>query len=455
MSGRPARGILTQREAGILLHPTSLPGGRLGADASRFLDFLARAGCRVWQMLPLGPTGPQLSPYSPVSAFAGNAALLPPGEKRRPRASALEDFVEAEHRWLPDYALFVALKIASHGVAWWRWPREARDREPAAMARLRRRYRAEVDAVYADQFAFRQVWRSLREEAAGRRVRLYGDLPMFPVEDSADVWANRDLFKLGSDGRAEYTAGVPPDAFAEDGQHWGNPVFDWAALRARGFAWWQERVRHELARFDLLRWDHFRGLVATWEIPRGARTAREGEWRDVPGRELLETLKAGLGHLPLVAENLGTITPEVDELRRQFGLPGMHVLQFAFDGTPENPHRPERHEAQGVAYTGTHDNDTTLGWFRSLDRETRMRVVEATGGPASGMPWPAIRSVLGSPARLAVVPMQDFLSLDSRHRMNRPGVAAGNWTWRLAPGALTPALADRIADAVTEADRNP
>lgn len=453
MSGLPATGILTQREAGILLHPTSLPGGVLGADASRFLHFLARAGCRVWQMLPLGPTGPGLSPYSPVSVFAGNVALLPRGAVTKPSTAELDDFIEAERRWLPDYALFVALKEAGNGAAWWRWPREARDREPGSMARLRRRHRARIGAVHADQLAFLRMWQRLREEAEGRNVRLYGDLPMFPVADSADVWSNRELFRLGPDGHPEYTAGVPPDAFAGDGQHWGNPVFDWTALRVRGFAWWRERVVHELGRFDLLRWDHFRGLVATWEIPRGARTAREGGWRDVPGRELLQALQTDLGRLPIVAENLGTITLEVEDLRRAFGLPGMHVLQFAFDGTPENPHRPECHEEQGVAYTGTHDNDTTLGWFRSLDRETRARVLELTGGRVSEMPWPAIGSVLESRSRLAVVPMQDFLSLDSRHRMNTPGVAEGNWTWRLPADALAPALADRIAEAVAAADR--
>lgn len=448
-----AAGVLTRREAGVLLHPTSLPAGSLGEHAARFLDFLARAGCRTWQMLPLGPTGAQRSPYSPVSVFAGNVALLSRDEIRRPSKVELDDFIESAHCWLPDYALFVVLKRAGHGAPWWEWPPETRDRRPDAIADFRRRYAAEIDAVYADQFAFRCAWQSLHKEAAGRGIRLYGDLPMFPVADSADVWANRELFKLGADGRPQYTAGVPPDAFAEDGQHWGNPVFDWAALRESRFAWWRERVRHELQRVDLLRWDHFRGLLATWEIPRAAVTAREGEWRDVPGQELLATLESDLGQLPIVAENLGTITPDVDELRRAFGLPGMHVLQFAFDGTPENPHRPERHEAQGAAYTGTHDNDTTLGWFRSLDREMRTRVLELTGGRASDMPWPAILTVLESPARLAMIPMQDFLSLDSRHRMNRPGVAEGNWTWRLAPDALTPALADRIAEAVTGAGR--
>jgi 4-alpha-glucanotransferase len=455
MSEPPAAGILSQREAGILLHPTSLPTGVIGPDAGRFLDFLARAGCRVWQMLPLGPTGAQLSPYSPVSVFAGNVALLPQDRTARSSASALADFIETEHGWLPDYAMFVVLKRVGHGAEWWRWPRGARDREPAAIARLRRRHRAEIAAVCADQFAFRKAWQCLREQAAAAGIRLYGDLPMFPVADSADVWANRELFKLGADGRAAYMAGVPPDAFAEDGQYWGNPVFDWTALRAHGFGWWRQRVIHEFTRVDLLRWDHFRGLVATWEIPRGACTAREGQWREVPGQELLEALANDLGRLPIVAENLGIITPEVEELRRGFALPGMHVLQFAFDGSPDNPHRPERHEEQGVASTGTHDNDTTLGWFRSLDRGTRERVLELTGGRPSDMPWSAVRTVLGSCCRLAIVPMQDFLALDSRHRMNRPGVAGGNWTWRLAPDALTPALADRIAEAVAAADRSP
>jgi 4-alpha-glucanotransferase len=446
-------GVLERREAGVLLHPTALPGGRIGEAALGFIEFLAAAGCRVWQVLPLGPTGPDLSPYSPSSVFAGNAALLPAGAGSPPPRSALADFVEQERAWLTDYALFVAAKRAGLDAPWWEWPEELRDRDPQALRELAQRHATVVESVYVEQFRFAARWRELRAAAHARGIRLYGDMPMFTVADSADVWAHRHLFQLDRDGRAAAVAGVPPDAFSADGQLWGNPLFDWEAMRAEGFRWWIERVRHELERCDLLRLDHFRGLVATWAVPAGAASAREGEWREVPGRELLQSLKDALGRLPLVAENLGVITPDVEALRHAFGLPGMHVLQFAFDGTEENPHRPERHEEQGVAYTGTHDNDTTLGWFRSLDAETRREVLALTGGTEEDMPWPAIETVLGSRARLAVVPMQDFLGLGSEARMNRPGVAAGNWRWQLGPQDLTPALAGRIAAAVSVARR--
>ncbi len=328
-----------------------------------------------------------------------------------------------------------------------------RDREPQALRSLAKRYATLIEGVYVEQFRFAARWRELRTAAHERGIAIYGDLPMFTVADSADVWAHRDLFRLDEEGRATAVAGVPPDAFAEDGQLWGNPLFDWDAMRETGFAWWIERVRHELDRCDLLRLDHFRGLVATWEVPAGAASAREGQWREVPGRELLEALARALGRLPLVAENLGDITPEVEALRHAFRLPGMHVLQFAFDGTENNPHRPERHEEQGVAYTGTHDNDTTLGWFRSLDPATQQEVLALTGGTAEDMPWPAIETVMRSRARLAVVPMQDFLALGSEARMNRPGVAAGNWRWQLAAGDLDPALAARIAALVAATNR--
>lgn len=448
--------ILVRREAGILLHPTSLPGGTIGA-ADQFLEFLSGTGCRVWQMLPLGPPGGQMSPYSPISVFAGNTALLPSDAASRSakRVPGFPEFVEREQHWLPDYALFVALKNASHGKPWWEWPAEARNRRSPMLETLRRRHADEIDAACRAQFAFAEAWKDLHESAKGRGICLYGDLPMFPVTDSADVWANREIFKLDRDGIPRFTAGVPPDAFAVDGQHWGNPVFDWRALAERDFSWWRERVRHELRRVDLLRWDHFRGLIAAWEIPRVARTAREGKWRKVPGRKLLGALAAALGPLPIIAENLGVITPEVEALRHDFGFPGMHVMQFAFDGTPDNPHLPERHEEQGVAYTGTHDNDTTLGWFRSLDEKTRRDVLDSTGGSDEDMPWPLIEAALGSRARLAVIPMQDFLALDSSHRMNRPGIAEGNWTWRLEEGVLTPDLAERIARAVEASRRAP
>jgi 4-alpha-glucanotransferase len=443
------------RSAGILLHPTSLPDGLIGEWAYAFVDFLRAAGCTTWQVLPLGPTGEQRSPYSLLSAFAGDTGLLPQKalQAHVRKAAGLEDFIERERHWLEDYALFSVLKRESPGLPWWQWPSEVRDRNPSTVAALAKRHAADVAETCRQQFQFATSWRALRRHANDRGVLLYGDMPMFPVADSADVWVNRHLFKLGADGRARVVAGVPPDLFAADGQRWGNPVFDWEALRDEGFRWWIVRVRHELQRFDLLRWDHFRGLVATWEIPERAKTAREGKWHDVPGRALLRALQAELGELPIVAENLGIITPEVEQLRRDFRLPGMHVVQFAFDGTPDNPHLPANHEERGVAYTGTHDNDTTLGWFRSLTRDLQRIVLEETGGSEREMPWPVIHVVLNSRAHLAVVPMQDYLSLDSTHRMNRPGVAEGNWLWRLGTGDLTDRLAEKIREAVAAAAR--
>lgn len=445
--------VLKHRTAGILLHPTSLPDGNIGSSAYQFMDFLSRAGCRAWQVLPLAPTGTEGSPYSPVSVFAGNAGLLPESRRQTVRHDDVAEFVERERHWLHDYGLFTILKRESGNAPWWDWPPDVRERKKAVIAALMKKHADGIAGIYVNQFRFAETWRDLRRHANDRGILLYGDLPMFAVADSADVWSKPHLFQLGPDGRTRATAGVPPDAFAEDGQYWGNPLFDWDAMQADGFRWWVQRVRHELQRFDLLRLDHFRGLVATWSIPEWATSARDGEWCDAPGRELLTTLEREWGALPLVAENLGEITPEVEKLRRDFGLPGMHVFQFAFDGLPDNPHRPGNHEEQGVAYTGTHDNDTTLGWFRSLAPEVRRAVLAETGGSENDMPWPAIQSVLRSRARLAVVPMQDYLSLDTAHRMNRPGVAEGNWRWRLEPGDLTERLAERIRESVLEAGR--
>ena len=283
------------------------------------------------------------------------------------------------------------------------------------------------------QYLFNQAWQNLRSEAQQRGILLYGDLPMFVVADSADVWSRPNEFRLDRHGQATHVAGVPPDAFTESGQCWDNPVFNWERMQANGFTWWRDRLAHECRRFDLLRWDHFRGLVATWEIPAlPGHTAADGQWCAVPGRALLEHLTAELGPLPLVAENLGIITPEVEALRHEFELPGMHVLQFAFDGHSDNPHLPRNHEEQGVAYTGTHDNDTSLGWFSSLNEENRQQVWDVLGGRYQTMPAALVHAALDSKCRLAMIPLQDLLRLGSEARMNTPGTAQGQWGWKFS-----------------------
>ena len=436
--------LLDRRCAGVLLHPTSLPAGTLGVDAERFMDFLRAGGFSVWQMLPLGPVGPNGSPYSSDSAFAGNAALIPPGCQTGPiDRSELERFQAQAAYWLEDYALFQAIRHERGGQAWWDWPEELRQRKPGALQTFANQHAGAITRCVEEQFRFEQAWQRVREAAARRGILLYGDLPMFVVADSADVWTHPDLFRLDRRGRPTHVAGVPPDAFAALGQCWDNPVFDWAQMRAQGFDWWRQRLVHECRRFDLLRWDHFRGLAAIWEIPvtgdGGHKQPAAGAWHAVPGRELLDCLARSLGSLPLVAENLGIITPEVEELRKSFGLPGMHVLQFAFDGNPANPHLPVNHEVQGVAYTGTHDNDTSLGWWCALSGEARQQVLAALGNPAMPMPDALIHAALDSRCRLAVIPLQDLLGLDTTARMNIPGQAQGQWRWKFSWDQIAPA----------------
>ena len=443
---RDAVPVLDRRRAGVLLHPTSLPSGTLGEDAGRFIRWLVAAGFSAWQMLPIGPAGTQGSPYSSPSAFAGHAGLLPPGAAHAaPDRGALARFCEAEAGWLDDYALFTVIRAAQGARPWWEWPAALRGRDAAALRTVMRQQTAALDRCRADQYRFAQAWQALRVQATDAGILLIGDLPMFVVADSADAWAHPGLFRLDGRGRPEVVAGVPPDAFSATGQCWDNPVYDWEALAASGFEWWVQRLRLALRRFDLVRFDHFRGLSETWEIPVRAGgvtgAATEGAWRAVPGRALLEQLRSACGRLPLIAENLGVITPDVERLRRDFGLPGLHVLQFAFDGSPDNPHLPERNEEQGVACTGTHDNDTTLGWWQGLDEGARAFVRDVLGEPAAPMPDALIAAALGSRSRLAMIPLQDLLRFGGEARMNRPGIAAGQWRWRLGEGALTPDLA--------------
>ena len=504
----PARSrALPERGAGILLHPTSLPGrfgvGDLGPAADAFLAWAADAGQSVWQMLPVGPTGPSHSPYVGLSVFAGNPLLVSPerlvedgllrgSAVARPpafrpdhaefdRAAAWKDAVlraswdrfrthggpalrEAfqafraapeQAAWLDDFTLFMALRLHYAGRSWSSWEQGIRRREPEALRRARRALAGEVAYQTYLQFLFDRQWRGMKGEAERLGIRLFGDLPIYVAHDSADVWVRQDLFALDAEGRATAVAGVPPDYFSATGQRWGNPLYRWDRLEAEGYAWWIERVRANLGRCDLLRVDHFRGFAGYWEIPGRAETAIEGRWVDGPGVRLFDALRTALGDLPLVAEDLGHITPDVRELRKTLGIPGMRVLQFAFDGSPDNPHLPRRHEPDCAVYTGTHDNDTVRGWFDGLDDGMRRRALEETGGAPETIAWDMIRAAYRSVGFLAVVPLQDVLGLGGEARFNVPGVAEGNWTWRADAGALGPEGASRLAALVREAARGP
>lgn len=418
------------RRAGVLLHPTSLPGGSL-AGAGAFLDCMGRAGLSVWQMLPLGPPGADGSPYFGDSAFAGHAALAVANPAPELRGPAFEEFIARQAFWLEDHALFEALRLGHGGAPWWQWPAPLRDRTPRALAVARRRLGRRMARVVARQFAFDSAWRALRADARRRGILLFGDVPIYVAPDSADVWAHRELFSLAADGTLEAVAGVPPDYFASEGQRWGNPTFRWERHAAQGFRWWIERLRVLLERFDLLRFDHFRGLEAYWEIPAAAASPREGCWRPGPGASLLDAVRNALGGVPLVAEDLGLITPQVERLRDRFGLPGMRVLQFGFDGRPDNPHLPHAYPENCVAYTGTHDNDTAAGWYAGLDPATRGAVAAYLNCSEDAVTAAMVAALLHSRARLVMLPAQDLLGLGSAARMNRPGSSRGNWTWRL------------------------
>jgi 4-alpha-glucanotransferase len=406
------------------------------------VDWLASAGFTVWQILPVGPTGADGSPYWVRSDFAGNAAFLDPAELPDPNSSEYEAFVASSREWLDDYALFEVLSTAQGGRPWWEWPVELRERTPTGLAEASRTLGAELTRVKTQQFAFFVQWRRLLDYAHSRGVRLFGDLPFYVAPDSAETWAHRGSFQLDAVGRPVAVAGVPPDYFSETGQLWGNPLYDWEKLREHRFSLWRARIREQLRRVDVLRIDHFRALAAHWAVPAGAPDARGGEWRVTPGAELMRLVREDLGgDLPIVAEDLGVITDDVDALRKGFGLPGMRVLQFGFSGQGDNPHLPHMHDRDSVVYTGTHDNDTTLGWYTSLDERTRHEVDFFLRLSAGSMPEALVRAALGSVGRLAVIPAQDVLSLGSQARLNTPGTVVGNWTWRLPTGALTPDLA--------------
>jgi 4-alpha-glucanotransferase len=451
---------LSRRRAGMLCHVTSLPGASAHPtldDALRFVDFLADAHIALWQVLPLNPPDEYGSPYRSrsLSAFATSLAADVDAEAAAHETRVFEsDYAEfratATH-WLRDFVLYSAL-TEEHGEDWTQWPVALRTRDADALARYERAHSRTLGQLTAHQFVVSRRWGRIRRAANDRGIAVFGDAPLYPSHASADVWANQTLFALGARGELTEVAGVPPDYFAAEGQRWGNPVYAWPAHEASGFAWWITRVRRQLALFDVLRIDHFRGLAAYWSIPATAATATTGRWCPAPGRALLATLRDALGGLPLVAEDLGTITYDVHELRDDFALPGMRVLQFAFSGDPENPHLPSRYVPSSVAYTGTHDNDTTKGWFDSLPESARPSVSALFGtdrDPAAR----AIEIVLQSVANTAIVPMQDWLGLGSIARMNTPGQRDGNWQWRCPPDALTSSLAQRIREQVEAAGR--
>lgn len=436
--------------AGLLLHPTSLPSGTL-ADAGRWLDFMQAAGFGVWQMLPLGIPLTGLSPYQCASAFAVNPALFPETQVDMRRFAGWRN---RQRHWLDDYARFMIIKGEHGGASWTDWPVPLRDRDMQALAAFDVAHADKLKAVMVEQYRAAIHWQRIREAAAERGIQLFGDMPIFVAHDSADVWARRDLFLLDGDGQPTVVTGVPPDYFSETGQRWGNPHYNWEAMQADGFAWWRARLATHFEWFDLVRIDHFRGLAAAWMIPGHESTAIHGEWVPAPGAALLQAIADEMGELPLVAEDLGIITPDVTELRHRFGLPGMAVLQFAFDHHADNPHKPENVHPDTVYYTGTHDNDTTLGWWRALPDETRRQVMQTLRLEDPDAVLEAMMAtVLESRAALAILPLQDVLHLGSEARMNTPGTDNGNWAWRFDWASLQPDLAPRLLEKLQKAHR--
>jgi 4-alpha-glucanotransferase len=488
--------LLAKRRAGILLHITSLPGpgkvGDLGQEAYHFVRFLHDTGITVWQTLPLGITHADFSPYQSLSAHAGNPELISidwlykrgwlkfsdpiTDSSNLSQLSKsilffnayqgfLESAIEADKQdyerfcqekshWLDDFALFMAIRDEFKQQSWCQWPEDLKDRQPKALHAAKKRLRSHYDSTKFQQYVFFRQWLELKNFAGQQGVLLFGDIPIFVSYDSADVWANRDIFKLDDEGRMTVVAGVPPDYFSATGQRWGNPHFNWQKLKKTGFNWWIDRLQTQLELFDILRIDHFRGFEAAWEIPANEETAIKGEWVKAPGKAFLSAIKSALGDIPLVAEDLGIITPEVEELRDEFQLPGMKILQFAFGGGFDNPYLPSNYTPNCVAYTGTHDNDTTLGWVDKLSEGEIDKIFDYLGNPQLTLNCALIHAALGSVANLAVIPMQDILELGSEDRMNTPGTTKGNWTWRFRWEQVTPERTERLKHLVSLFNRH-
>jgi len=479
---------LKERRAGVLLHPTSLPGsrvqGNIGRDARRFIDFLQAAGISVWQMLPLGPTHPDGSPYQCLSVHAGNTGLICLDDlvecgwlsvESASNAPLTDCLIEAKNAfeaaagtaeteaythfrrlhasWLDAYSLYQAIRQQQDYSPWYQWPDRLRDWQQARA--LRDEYREGVEQACFEQYLFFSQWSALHRYANERCIALFGDMPIYVAHDSADVWSNAALFSIDADGALLNVAGVPPDYFSATGQRWGNPLYRWELLEKQHYGWWVDRFETQLELFDLLRLDHFRGFEQYWEVPATADTAIDGRWVTGPGGKLFDRLRAVYGELPLIAEDLGIITPEVDALRLAYDFPGMKILQFAFDGGEDNPYLPHNHVRMSVVYTGTHDNDTTLGWYNSLDAAAREKVNSHLSQYPQEMPWRLIEAALDSIATLAVFPLQDLLSLGSEARMNTPGTSENNWHWRFDWSQIQPDLAGQLRELITRYDRNP
>ena len=497
---------INSRQSGILVHPTSFPGpfgiGDLGKGAYDFIDFLKDSGQTLWQCLPLGPTGFGDSPYQSFSAFAGQPLIISPGKlidlelltkedignapewdenqidygtlieyktkllkkaytnfQHTPIILLLDEFrafCEENDFWLADYALFMSLKDAHNGQSWTEWASEYKFLTAALKAKAQIEFKDAIDYYRFVQYIFFKQWRELKDYAHKNGIEIIGDIPIFVSPDSADVWANKELFQLNEEGYPTVVAGVPPDYFSATGQLWGNPLYDWKAHKESHYQWWISRIRHQLTLTDLLRIDHFRGFEAYWAIPYGEETAINGHWKKGPGNDFFDhILKAFDGSLPIIAEDLGVITPAVEALRDGYGLPGMKILQFAFDDIRDNDYLPYNYNENCVCYTGTHDNDTTQGWYRQASPESQDKVRRYLSCDGNNVHWDFIRLALSSVARYVLFPLQDVFGLDSSGRMNTPGTGQGNWTWRYRQEQLNEGTAAYLKELSTLYGRNP
>lgn len=489
--------LANKRESGILLHITSLPNeqgiGTLGHEAKEFVDFLVNCGQNIWQICPLGPTGYGDSPYQTFSAFAGNPLLLDMvnlvekgllkskdleilrhyprekvdfGEIYRTKNRLLkkaflgfkkddtyQKFCDENDYWLHDYALFMAIKDKFGGKAWSDWPRELKLKVALQLEQLGTSLLESIEYYKFLQFVFMQQWTKLHSYASGKGVKIFGDIPIFVAFDSADAWSNRHLFHFDENANPTVVSGVPPDYFSSTGQLWGNPLYNWQKMKETNFFWWRKRFEHSLKMYDLIRVDHFRGFAGYWAVPAGEKTAVHGSWQPAPGNELFSALTETFGNLPVIAEDLGVITEDVIALKNKFGYPGMKILQFGFGSGNDNPYLPHNYPTNCVAYTGTHDNDTTWGWFIKLPEDEKRQICAYLGCKENEICHAMIKAIWQSKARIAIAPMQDWLELGSEARMNTPGKASGNWQWRVRKERLDHILSAKIRELTSHCER--